>query len=74
MREGGGPDVGAAVHDTGCDRVGVVLGHRGALLRLGPLGGGRPWEADPANVRPLSRAEQLSAQLAEVNARSRQPR
>ncbi|MFJ1739165.1 hypothetical protein ACIOG4_10875 [Streptomyces microflavus] len=73
MREDSGPAVGAAVHDSGCDRVGVVLGHRGAHLRLGPLGGGRAWEADPADVRPLSRAELLSAQLAEVNARSRSP-
>ncbi|MFD3742768.1 hypothetical protein [Streptomyces sp. NPDC058629] len=74
MTEGGGPGVGAAVHDAGCDRVGVVLGRRGTLLRLGPLEGGRPWEADPENVQPLSRAEQLSAQLAVVNARSRHPR
>ncbi|MEV7056508.1 hypothetical protein AB0N95_13620 [Streptomyces microflavus] len=73
MREDSGPAVGAAVHDSGCDRVGVVLGHHGAHLRLAPLGGGRAGEADPADKRPLSRAELLSAQLAEVNARSRSP-
>ncbi|MET8498359.1 hypothetical protein [Streptomyces microflavus] len=41
MSEDAGPAVGAAVHDSGCDRVGVVLGHHGARLRLAPLGGGR---------------------------------
>jgi hypothetical protein len=47
------------------------MAHQGPYLQLRPLGGGREWDADPAHVRPASRDELLSAQLAEVNARSR---
>lgn len=47
------------------------MGHQGPYLQIRPLGGGRDWDADPARVRPASRDELLSAQLAEVNARSR---
>ncbi|MEC4016607.1 hypothetical protein [Streptomyces sp. H27-D2] len=72
MTEDGVPRVGAAVLDSGRERVGLVMGHQGPYLQLRPLGGGRGWDADPALVRPVSRAELLSAQLAEVNARSRQ--
>lgn len=71
MTDDGVPDVGTAVHDGGSDRVGVVMGHEGPYLQLRPLGGGREWDADPCRVRPVSRDELLSAQLAEVNARSR---
>ncbi|WP_308356321.1 hypothetical protein [Streptomyces sp. ODS05-4] len=41
-------------------------------MRLRPLGGGRQWAADPAALRVSTASEALSAQLAEVNARSRQ--
>lgn len=71
MTEDGVPGLGAAVHDSGCGRVGLVMGREGPYLQLRPLGGGREWDADPAHVRPLEPAELLSAQLAEVNARSR---
>ncbi|MFB6650629.1 hypothetical protein ACFCZ4_01825 [Streptomyces microflavus] len=74
MTEDGVPGVGVAVHDSGSGRVGHVAGHRSPYVLLRPLGGGREWEADPARLRPLNRAEFLSAQLAEVNARSRHPR
>ncbi|MFF8915627.1 hypothetical protein ACF08M_20450 [Streptomyces sp. NPDC015032] len=67
----GVPAVGATVLDSGSGRVGMVMGHQGPYLQLRPLGGGREWDADPARVRPPSRDELLSAQLAEVNARSR---
>ncbi|MFW3463131.1 hypothetical protein ACN24K_22725 [Streptomyces microflavus] len=73
MNEDGIPEVGVAVHESTSGRVGLVAGHRSPYVLLRPLGGGREWEADPAHLRPLSRAEFLSAQLAEVNARSRQP-
>ncbi|MGR8007659.1 hypothetical protein [Streptomyces hypolithicus] len=73
MTDDGVPGVGAAVHDSGSDRVGLVMGHQGPYLQLRPLGGGCEWDADPALVRPVSRDELLSAQLAEVNARSRRP-
>ncbi|WP_406384525.1 hypothetical protein [Streptomyces sp. NBC_01618] len=71
MTDDGSPRVGAAVHDTGSGRVGLVMGHQGSYIQLRPLGGGREWDADPARVRPASRDELLSAQLAAVNARSR---
>ncbi|MFV0127307.1 hypothetical protein ACLGI4_06275 [Streptomyces sp. HMX112] len=69
--EAGPPAVGVAVLDTVRDRVGRVVGREGPLLRLRPLGGGLPWDADPRHIRPLSRSELLSALLAELNARSR---
>ncbi|MFF2731725.1 hypothetical protein ACFVS9_27940 [Streptomyces sp. NPDC058008] len=65
------PPVGAAVHDGGSGRVGLVMGHDGPYLQLRPLGGGREWDADPARLRPLGAAELLSARVAEANARSR---
>ncbi|MET9390842.1 hypothetical protein ABZY20_10595 [Streptomyces sp. NPDC006624] len=70
----GVPELGTAVRDTVRDRVGRVVGHQGRCLRVRPLGGGREWDADPRDVRPLSQDELLSALLAEVNARSRQGR
>lgn len=74
MTEDGVPGIGVAVHDSGSGRVGLVTGRTDPYVLLRPFGGGREWEADPRHLRPLSRAEFLSAQLAEVNARSRQPR
>lgn len=65
------PDVGATVHDVGSSRVGLVTGYQGPCVQLRPLGRDREWDAHPAHVRPASRDELLSAQLAEVNARSR---
>nr|WP_234433405.1 hypothetical protein [Streptomyces sp. NRRL WC-3549] len=59
--------------DERSGRVGRVTTRRDACVRLRPLGGGREWDADPALVRPAARDELLSAQLAEVNARSRNP-
>ncbi|WP_420713398.1 hypothetical protein [Streptomyces sp. NRRL WC-3549] len=70
---GGVPAVGAVAFDERSGRVGRVTTRRDACVRLRPLGGGREWDADPALVRPAARDELLSAQLAEVNARSRNP-
>nr|WP_245873831.1 hypothetical protein [Streptomyces phaeoluteigriseus] len=67
------PTVGEAVHDSARDRVGRVMGHVGAYLRLRPLTGGREWDAEPGHLRRLTPAELLSARVAEANARSRQP-
>ncbi|THA35472.1 hypothetical protein E6R18_04515 [Streptomyces sp. A1277] len=71
MTDDGVPRVGTAVHDAGSGRVGLVMGHEGPCLQLRPLAGGREWEADPADLRPLDPAELLSARVAEANARSR---
>ncbi|MFF1692967.1 hypothetical protein ACFVXC_04985 [Streptomyces sp. NPDC058257] len=68
------PTVGEAVHDSGRDRVGRVMGYEGPYIQLRPLAGGREWDADPDRLRTLTQDELLSALLAEVNARSRQPR
>ncbi|MFJ4644099.1 hypothetical protein ACIP6Q_11175 [Streptomyces bobili] len=68
------PAVGVAVHDTQRDRFGLVMGHEGLYLQVRPLNGGREWDADPNDLRPLTRPELLSALVAEANARSRQPR
>lgn len=65
------PAVGTTVRDTTRNRVGVVMAHEGPYLQLRPLGGGREWDADAGRVQPLTRAELLSARVAETNARSR---
>lgn len=67
------PIVGAAVHDSGRDRIGRGVGHVGPYIQLRPLAGGREWDADPDHLRILTPAELLSALVAEANARSRQP-
>jgi hypothetical protein len=70
---GGIPGVGGVVHDSVRDRVGRVMGHEGPYIQLRPLGGGREWDAAPGHLRTLTPAEQLSALVAEANARSRRP-
>jgi hypothetical protein len=65
------PCVGDVVRDIACDRVGTVMDQVGPHVQLRPLAGGREWEADPGQLRPVSRSELLRAHLAEVNARSR---
>ncbi|MGX1272908.1 hypothetical protein RKD18_006102 [Streptomyces phaeoluteigriseus] len=67
----GAPAVGEAVHDSARGRVGRVMDHVGPYVQLRPLTGGREWDADPRHLRPLTRAELLSALVAEANARSR---
>ncbi|MGW0564281.1 hypothetical protein ACWDZ4_27675 [Streptomyces sp. NPDC003016] len=70
----GAPALGEAVHDSARDRVGRVTGHEGPYVQVRPLAGGRTWDAEPDHLRPLTQDELLSALVAEVNARSRQPR
>ncbi|WP_370626676.1 hypothetical protein [Streptomyces sp. NBRC 110035] len=52
-------------------RAGIVMDHVGPYLQLRPVGGGREWDADPAQVRPASPAERLHASVAAANAQSR---
>ncbi|MFJ2257458.1 hypothetical protein ACIOKD_03785 [Streptomyces sp. NPDC087844] len=59
------------VVDEHTARVGEVMGCEGPYLQLRPLGGGREWDADPAQVRPASAQERLRASVAAANARSR---
>lgn len=67
-------NAGEAVHDSAHDRVGRVVCHEGSYVRVRPLAGGRAWDAEPGHLHPLTQDELLSALVAEVNARSRQPR
>ncbi|MFJ9030270.1 hypothetical protein ACIRQP_17450 [Streptomyces sp. NPDC102274] len=70
----GPPTVGETVHDSARNRVGRVMDHVGPYIQLRPLAGGREWDADPDHLRALTRAELLSALVAEANARSRHRR
>ncbi|MEU3217069.1 hypothetical protein [Streptomyces sp. NPDC006971] len=74
MTEEEAPGVGEAVHDTVRDRFGRVVGHEGRCLRISPLGSGPVWDAEPGQLRVLTRNELLSALVAEANGRSRQGR
>ncbi|MEU5514530.1 hypothetical protein [Streptomyces griseoaurantiacus] len=68
------PGVGAAVHDTARDLYGRVAGREGPHLRVRPFSGGRTWDADPEQLRPLGQDELLRILVAEANARSRRER
>lgn len=62
-------DAGALVVDRRSGKVGVVMGHVGPYVQLRPPGGGREWDAPPGDVRPPTRAEELSAKVAVANRR-----
>nr|WP_129839712.1 hypothetical protein [Streptomyces sp. RFCAC02] len=68
------PHVGALAQDTRRGKVGQVVEREESRVCLRPPGGGPKWDARPEDVRPLTRAEHLSARVAEVNARSRRGR
>jgi len=74
LADGEAPTIGKVVRDAARDLVGRVMGHEGPYIQLRPLAGGREWDAEPGHLRSLTPDELLSALLAEVNARSRQPR
>ena len=65
------PAVGAWVVDTRTDRTALVAGVLSGRLYLRKPGGGTEWDAMPAHVRLATDHEQLSAQVAEANLRSR---
>ncbi|MGW5733370.1 MULTISPECIES: hypothetical protein [Streptomyces] len=50
----------------GRQRLGRVMGHEGPYLQLRPPGGGREWDADPADVREAVGDEILRASMREV--------
>jgi hypothetical protein len=64
-------EAGAYAVDTRSGQVGVVMGHEGPYVQLRPVGGGREWDAVPAEVRAATPAERLRAATAYANARSR---
>ncbi|AZQ70269.1 hypothetical protein EKH77_02715 [Streptomyces luteoverticillatus] len=59
------------MRDTRDQRVGVVMDRCGPCYQLRPLGGGKEWEAAPADIEPAPASVQLSARLAEANRASR---
>lgn len=65
------PQIGTVVRDAQRNRTGEVMGHEGPYVQLRPVGGGREWDARPADLRPVTPAENLSAAVAAANARSR---
>jgi hypothetical protein len=67
------PAIGDLVEDVGPRqaRVGMVMGFEGPYVQLRPVGGGREWDAEPGDLRPVTPAAGLSARLAAANARSR---
>lgn len=68
---GNAPDVGDLVYDETTRKIGEVMGSEGPYVQLRPVGGGREWDCDPGQVRPVTAAERLSASVAHANARSR---
>jgi hypothetical protein len=68
---GSDPKLGDTVEDTGCKRVGKVMGFEGPYVQLRPIAGGIEWDACAEKLRPLTVVEALGAGMAVVNARSR---
>jgi hypothetical protein len=55
------PEIGSLAFDTKNDRVGVVMARQGDQIYLRPLGGGKEWSVHPAQMRPATPQERLSA-------------
>ncbi|GAA4685709.1 hypothetical protein GCM10023347_46270 [Streptomyces chumphonensis] len=69
----GRPEAGETLYDEVGEAVGEFHGERSAYL-LRPLGGGKAWLADPADVRRPTRDELIRARLTLANRESRMPR
>ncbi|WP_320783159.1 hypothetical protein [Streptomyces sp. CRN 30] len=61
---------GSLVYDLRTHRVGEYRARVGPYVLLRPVGGGREWEADPAEVRAATPEERLSAGVRAANDRS----
>ncbi|MFE0137174.1 hypothetical protein ACFWY6_37295 [Streptomyces sp. NPDC059037] len=51
-------------------KVGEYQGKGGPYAMLRPVGGGREWQADPAQIRPATSAERLKAGVEAANVRA----
>ncbi|MFE8941841.1 hypothetical protein ACFYNX_30730 [Streptomyces sp. NPDC007872] len=69
--ESHGPERGALVYDQVAHVVGEFRGRAGPYAMLRPVGGGREWQADPADLRPATPAERLSAGVRAADDRTR---
>lgn len=67
----GAPAVGAVVHDTKRDRVGVVMAIHAGRIFLRPKGGGCEWEAAGDDLCPVDPRAELRSRVRELNALSR---
>ncbi|WP_171113953.1 MULTISPECIES: hypothetical protein [Streptomyces] len=65
------PRLHETVEDTVTRKVGKVMGFEGPYVQLRPIGGGREWDAELGNLKPVTTSEGLSAAVAVANARSR---
>ncbi|WKX08009.1 hypothetical protein [Streptomyces sp. NL15-2K] len=65
------PERGELVYDPVTRKVGEYQDKAGPYAMLRPVGGGREWQADPAQIRPASPAERLSAGVRVANKRAR---
>ncbi|WP_055524086.1 hypothetical protein [Streptomyces graminilatus] len=55
------------MYDVELEKVGEYREKVGPYLLLRPIGGGREWEVAPADVRPATPAEYLSAKVRAAN-------
>ncbi|MFF5767560.1 hypothetical protein ACFY8F_34185 [Streptomyces tanashiensis] len=62
---------GAWVYDQVAGAVGEFKGNAGPYAMVRPVGGGREWQADPADLRLATPAERLSAGVRVANDRAR---
>ncbi|MGA5871204.1 hypothetical protein [Streptomyces cinereoruber] len=62
---------GETARDTRTDRVGRVMDHVGPCYQLRPLTGGKEWEAYADDMVPARQSDAMSAQVRELNRRSR---
>lgn len=65
------PALGVLLLDVRRDRLGEFRGCCCGRWYLRPVRGGREWEVDPEDVRPVDPAQRLHAETARANARSR---
>ncbi|MFJ4687532.1 hypothetical protein ACIQNG_19430 [Streptomyces sp. NPDC091377] len=66
------PERGELMYDPATRKVGEYQDKAGPYAMLRPVGGGCEWEADPAQIRPASPAERLSAGVKAANVRAEQ--
>lgn len=62
---------GALLYDPATDKVGEYQDRSGPYAMLRPVGGGREWQADPAELRPATERERLRAGVRAANERAR---
>ena len=60
------------MYDPATRKVGEYQDKVGPYVLLRPVGGGREWEADPAQIRLATAAEQLRSDVKAVNVRAEQ--